>query len=338
MDVEEVADELYGLRPAEFVAARDTYVARARAAKDARAAKAVAALRRPSIAAWAANRLARQRQREAQQFLALGTTLREAHRTLDAEQLRAASAQRQELISALARTAAALAGEAGLSVSDTVQHEIEQTLHGVLADRDVAEQWVRGRLVRAPEAAVGFPEIAPEAAPARGGEDPGSGDAGEGPGSEGEGAREEPAGAATGRPAPRRKPARGEDARRRRARERARTEAVEADGEVARRERELAGAREARQAAVEEADASAERVGRLERELHEGRRARQEARTAATAAGKEVTAAEHAVREARRVAAQKAGALQDLERQDSEQQDPGQQDSEQQDPERQDEA
>ncbi|MGW1934765.1 hypothetical protein ACWCPG_36650, partial [Streptomyces sp. NPDC001919] len=114
----------------------------------ARASLAVAALRRPSIAAWAANRLARQRQREAQQFLALGTTLREAHRTLDAEQLRAASAQRQELIAALARTAAALAGEAGLSVSDTVQHEIEQTLHAVLADRDVAEQWARGRLGR----------------------------------------------------------------------------------------------------------------------------------------------------------------------------------------------
>ncbi|MFE6715552.1 hypothetical protein [Streptomyces sp. NPDC057695] len=331
MDVEEVADELYGLRPAEFVAARDTYVARARAAKDARAAKAVAALRRPSIAAWAANRLARQRQREAQQFLALGTTLREAHRTLDAEQLRAASAQRQELIAALARTAAALAGEAGLSVSDTVQHEIEQTLHGVLADRDVAEQWAKGRLVKAPEAAVGFPEVAPEAVPARrpseegeapgsddAGEVPGSDDAGEVPGGEGEGAREKPAGAAAGRPASRRKAARGEDARRRRARERARTEAGEADGEVTRRERELATAREARQAAVEEADASAERVGRLERELHEERRARQEARTAATAAGKEVTAAEHAVREARRVAAQKAGALQDLERQATE--------------------
>ncbi|MFD9245597.1 hypothetical protein ACFV0D_27440, partial [Streptomyces sp. NPDC059556] len=168
MDVEEVAEELYGLRPAEFVAARDTYVARARAAKDARAAKAIAALRRPSLAAWAANRLARQRQPEAQQFLALGETLREAHRTLDAEQLRAASGQRQQLIAALARTAGALAGEAGLSVSDTVLHEIEQTLHGVLADRHLAEQWSRGRLVKTPEAVVGFPPVAPESVPVGG--------------------------------------------------------------------------------------------------------------------------------------------------------------------------
>ncbi|MFJ5137513.1 hypothetical protein [Streptomyces sp. NPDC088707] len=336
MDVEEVAEELYGLRPAEFVAARDTYVARARAAKDARAAKAIAALRRPSLAAWAANRLARQRQREAQQFMALGETLREAHRTLDAEQLRAASGQRQQLITALARTAGALAGEAGLSVSDTVLHEIEQTLHGVLADQDVAEQWSRGRLVKTPEAVVGFPAVAPDAVPAR-----------RAPAAEAAEVTATTATTATASTAPatartsrtagttedeeagggaepsaaKKKPARGEDARRRRelerARlrelERARTAAEEADAEVGRRERELAGARDARQAAAEAAEEAAELVSRLERELHDGRKARQEARTASTAAGKAVTTAEHALRDARRAAAQAAEALQELE-------------------------
>ncbi|MFD7575431.1 hypothetical protein ACFV6U_33740 [Streptomyces sp. NPDC059810] len=291
MDVEEVAEELYGLRPAEFVAARDTYVARARASKDARAAKAIAALRRPSLAAWAANRLARQRQPEAQQFLALGETLREAHRTLDAEQLRAASGQRQQLITALARTAGALAGEAGLSVSDTVLHEIEQTLHGVLADRHLAEQWSRGRLVKTPEAVVGFPPVAPEAVPAArapaAATAEATGTAGTTGATEATGTTgatgtteataaagttatagattatdsEEAAGAAE-QPAPKRRPARGADARRRRelerARvrelERARTAAEEADGEVALRERELAEARDARQAAADAAE------------------------------------------------------------------------------------
>ncbi|MFI9297575.1 hypothetical protein [Streptomyces gardneri] len=71
----------------------------------------------------------------------LGETLREAHRTLDAEQLRTASRQQHQLVAALARTAAVLAREAGQSVSDTVLHEIEQTLHGVLADPDVADRW-----------------------------------------------------------------------------------------------------------------------------------------------------------------------------------------------------
>ncbi|MET9540515.1 hypothetical protein ABZY16_23865 [Streptomyces sp. NPDC006553] len=320
MDVEEVAEELYGLRPAEFVAARDTYVARARAAKDARAAKAVAALRRPSLAAWAANRLARQRQREAQQFLALGETLREAHRTLDAAQLRAASGQRQQLVTALARTAAGLAGEAGLSVSDTVLHEIEQTLHGVLADQDVAELWSRGRLVKAPEAAVGFPEVAPEAVPARRAPAVEAAEATATTGTTGTTESEEAAGAAE-QPTSKRKPARGEEARRLRERERARlrelerarTAAEEADGEVGRREREFAEARDARQAAAEEAEEAAERVSRLERELHDGRKARQEARTASTTAGKAVTTAEHALRDARRAAVQAARAVQDLE-------------------------
>lgn len=60
------------------------------------------------LAAWAANLLVRERRQEAEQFLVLGETLREAHRTLDAEQLRAASEQHR-LVSALARTAAGLA-------------------------------------------------------------------------------------------------------------------------------------------------------------------------------------------------------------------------------------
>ncbi|MFJ5073764.1 hypothetical protein ACIP8Z_04015 [Streptomyces sp. NPDC088553] len=312
MDVEEVAEELYGLRPAEFVAARDTYVARARAAKDARAAKAIAALRRPSLAAWAANRLARQRQREAQQFLALGETLREAHRTLDAEQLRAASGQRQQLITTLARTAGALAGEAGLSVSDTVLHEIEQTLHGVLADQDVADQWSRGRLVKTPEAVVGFPAVAPGAVPARQAPAVEAAEATETT-EAAETTESEEAAEAAEQPAPKKKPARGEAARRLRELEGARTAAEEADGEVGRRERELAEARDARQAAAEAAEEAAELISRLERELHDGRKARQEARTASTTAGKAVTTAEHALRDARRAAAQAADALQGLE-------------------------
>ncbi|MEU6934733.1 hypothetical protein AB0A05_37120 [Streptomyces sp. NPDC046374] len=154
MDVEMIADELYGLTPNQFTAARDAYVAEARKAKDPAAAKAIAALRRPVAAAWAANLLARQQPQETARFLTLGENLREAHRTLDAEQLRTASRQQHQLVTTLARTAAALAGEAGQPVSDTVLQAIEQILHGVLAHPDVARQWAAGRLVRVPEATV----------------------------------------------------------------------------------------------------------------------------------------------------------------------------------------
>ncbi|MFH8712804.1 hypothetical protein [Streptomyces zaomyceticus] len=314
MDVERVAEELYGLKPAEFVPARDRYVAEAREAKDTAAAKAVAALRRPALAAWAANLLARQKRQEAEQFLAVGETLREAHRTLDGEQLRTASRQRNQLVTSLARTAADLAKEAGQPVSDTVLHEIEQTLHGVLADQDVAEEWSRGRLVKVPEVAVGFGAVTPEAAalarpstaepspPESSPEEKRKSDPGKKPGKK----PGKESGVKSGR---------DEDARRRRDLERARTTAGEAEAEAVRRERELAEARDARRVAGQEAEATAERVRGLEHELRETRQAKQEAGTAATKAAKAVTVAERAARQARRTAEQAARALRDMERQ-----------------------
>ncbi|MFF7780447.1 hypothetical protein ACFZCG_39300 [Streptomyces tanashiensis] len=85
MDAEQITEELYRLTPSEFTTARDAYVAEARKAKDPKATKVIAALRRPALAAWAANLLARQQPEETQQFLTLGETLREAHRSLDSE-------------------------------------------------------------------------------------------------------------------------------------------------------------------------------------------------------------------------------------------------------------
>ncbi|MFE0333485.1 hypothetical protein, partial [Streptomyces sp. NPDC058955] len=167
MDVEQVTDELYGLRPSEFTAARDAYVAEARRAKDPAAAKAIAALRRPPLAVWAANLLARERPEEAERFLALGEALREAHRTLDGERLREASRQQHRLVAALVRTTAGLAEEAGQPVGDTVLGDVERILHAVLAHPDVAGPWAKGRLAAMPETAVGFPAVPPETLTAR---------------------------------------------------------------------------------------------------------------------------------------------------------------------------
>ncbi|MFD9613390.1 hypothetical protein ACFWWS_28945 [Streptomyces sp. NPDC059083] len=269
MDVERITEELYGLKPGDFVAARDGYVAQARAAKDPAAAKAIAALRRPATAAWAANRLARERPREAERFLALGETLREAHRTLDAERLRAASREQHQLVAALARTAAELAGEAGQPVSDTVVREIEQTLHGVLAHGDVADRWAKGRLVKVPEAAVGFPAVDPDADPP-------------------------PPPPPPARAAPR--PAPNPDLAK------ARAAAAEATAEVARCEREFDAAERSRQAAAAKAEEVAERVTRLEADLAEARRNRTEAEGTASRAATALTTAERALARSRRAA------------------------------------
>ncbi|MFD8025364.1 hypothetical protein ACFV6G_33740 [Streptomyces lavendulae] len=75
------------------------------------------------------------------------------------------------LIQELARTARALAVEAGQAVSEPVLHDVEQILHAVLADPDVAALWATGRLVKAPDAARGFTGLEP--APRRRGGQPG---------------------------------------------------------------------------------------------------------------------------------------------------------------------
>ncbi|MER5485938.1 hypothetical protein ABT024_22360 [Streptomyces sp. NPDC002812] len=169
MDVESLELELLGLKPSEFTAARDAQVAKAREAGEKDLAKAIAALRKPTVAAWTAGLLARHRPEEAQGLVQLGEALRTAHRTLDAGQLRKLSHDQHMVIGELARTARALAAEAGQVVSEPVLHEVEQILHAVLADAEVAEQWKAGRLAKAPESVSGFTglEPLPGAAPPR---------------------------------------------------------------------------------------------------------------------------------------------------------------------------
>lgn len=133
MDLDPVADELYGLRPEEFVAARDRRALEARKAGDQALAKEIGALRRPSLAAWVGNLLVRRRPEEVQPLLDLGEELRRAHRELDGPQLRRLIRRQSEVIGTLGRQARRLAAEAGRPVGEGVQREVEETLHAVLA-------------------------------------------------------------------------------------------------------------------------------------------------------------------------------------------------------------
>ncbi|MFE2164079.1 hypothetical protein ACFXB3_03280 [Streptomyces sp. NPDC059447] len=153
MDVESPAVEPCGLRPSEFIAARDAYAVKARKAGDRQRAAAIAALRKPTVAARAAGLPARRRPKETHSLVQLGEALRTAHRTLEAEELRKLSHDQHVVIGRLAGTARALALEVGQAVSEPVLHEFEQILHAVLADADTAALWAAGRLVEAPDAA-----------------------------------------------------------------------------------------------------------------------------------------------------------------------------------------
>lgn len=149
MDVAEVADELYGLPPEEFTAARNERAKAYRSGGDRKLGAQIAALRKPSTAAWVVNQLARHRRAELDQLIELGATMREAHLDLKAERLRALSDQRHRVIAALAGAGRALAAEQGHAVSETVVQEVEQTLEAALADPDAAQAVGSGHLLTA---------------------------------------------------------------------------------------------------------------------------------------------------------------------------------------------
>src|SRR5918995_1419014 len=74
--VDEAAEELYGLPPGEFTRARDERAKKLRKSGDREAADAVKALRKPTVAAWALDQLARQRGKELGRLLTAGEGLR----------------------------------------------------------------------------------------------------------------------------------------------------------------------------------------------------------------------------------------------------------------------
>jgi hypothetical protein len=149
VDLEDVADELYGLPPEEFIAARREREAQARAAGDRALAKEIAALGKPSTAAWVCNLLAREQRAEVDGLVELGGMLREAQENLAGDELRELDVQRRRLVAALARQGRALAYQHGHPVTTAVADQVEETLRAALADPEAAEELGAGRLTTA---------------------------------------------------------------------------------------------------------------------------------------------------------------------------------------------
>ncbi|HEX7148410.1 MAG TPA: hypothetical protein VF512_12940, partial [Actinomycetota bacterium] len=145
----EVGDELFGLPPEEFVAARDELARRLRREGEAEAAKRVKALRRPPLSAWAVNQLARGPQGLGE-LLAAGERLRAAHQAAlageGAAELRAAARAEREAVAALVLVALELLREAGHPTTDATRDRVAATLHAAAASPEAAELIGGGRL------------------------------------------------------------------------------------------------------------------------------------------------------------------------------------------------
>lgn len=157
-DLADIARDLYGLTPGEFTAARNARAARAKAEGDPELAKAVGALRKPSVAAWVVNLMVRQLPERIGDLVALGEEFRSAQDDMDAATLRTLTAQRRTLTASVAKEGAALVGELGQKVTAAVTEQVQATLHAAMTDERAAAA-VRSGLLLTPLSATGLDDV-----------------------------------------------------------------------------------------------------------------------------------------------------------------------------------
>lgn len=156
---EKQVDALYAAPPEEFVQRRDALARALRKGGDRDAAERVKALRKPTVAAWAVNALARTEKMRLRGLLTAGERLREAHEEALAGGLTPALAEARDderaAIEELARAARALLEEKGHPASEAVLDRIRETLHAAVVDGELRER-VRAGRVEKEEKATGF--------------------------------------------------------------------------------------------------------------------------------------------------------------------------------------
>ncbi|MDQ1681375.1 MAG: hypothetical protein QOI42_2234 [Frankiaceae bacterium] len=138
-------DELFGLPPEDFVAARDA-LAKSVPAADRPAVKA---LRRPTVAGWLVNQLVRTHGDLVEQLLDIGATLRAAQHAGRGSELRALSVDRRAATDRLLAAARDIAAASGRVLTSELQSGVAASLDAAVADAGSAAQLRRGRLTDA---------------------------------------------------------------------------------------------------------------------------------------------------------------------------------------------
>ncbi len=146
-------DDLYGLALDRFIPERASLVRELRSGGEREQAAAAAALRKPSVSAWAVNQLTRTRRREVDALFAAGDALRDVQAGVlsgraDARELRAAAERERAAVDALVQIAQGLLSSSGHELSAATVERVAETLHAAALDDDARGQVSEGRLVR----------------------------------------------------------------------------------------------------------------------------------------------------------------------------------------------
>jgi hypothetical protein len=156
-DLEHELDGLYALPLEEFTQARNDLVARLKKAHQSEAAATIRGLKKPSVVAWAANRLARAEPRQVTALLQAGERLRDAQQRALGGKARpdevndAAAAEREAVRTLLASGRRLLGNRATPPLLD----RLGQTLRAASVDDEGRKLLERGRLTEELKA-VGF--------------------------------------------------------------------------------------------------------------------------------------------------------------------------------------
>lgn len=146
-------DDLYGLPLDQFIAERGALAKALRGEKRRDEAAAVAALRKPSVAAWAVNQLVRSQGASVEALFAAGDELRDAQARLlagggDGRSLRASNERERAVVDEVVQAARGLLFSDGHELSPAVVERVAATLHAAALDEDAREQVRSGRLER----------------------------------------------------------------------------------------------------------------------------------------------------------------------------------------------
>ena len=143
-------DELWRATPDEFVAVRNQVAKQLKADGRADEAETVKKLKKPSLAVWAVNRLARERPQVVEDLAELGRQVEAA--TADAMKgegagaLRELDRQRRHAVADAAAAASAVAEEAGLPLSAAMAGRVTSTLDNASLAQATRELLTAGRI------------------------------------------------------------------------------------------------------------------------------------------------------------------------------------------------
>lgn len=165
MNLDDAADELYALPLEEFVEARNALAKRLKSEGAGDVAARVKALRKPTVAAWLTNQLARRHGAEVDALADLGERMRRAMSGMDGAALRELAVERKKQVDGLLKAARAVAKETGQKAGPDLLESVAASLDAAVADPRAAEALRAAHLSHGLEH-VGFGAVEDDGEPA----------------------------------------------------------------------------------------------------------------------------------------------------------------------------